>query len=83
MKKRKGVLTPDQQKLIDELAKFSGLLELADGPAITLFDNKALEKFKQAMIKKFGPTIEEKIYQLIDLIFIPLSAIAEAQKQNK
>ena len=75
MSERKGVLTPDQEKILDEVLVFNNkLLETVDGPAITLIDNQGLERLKNQLIEKY-PGSEEILYQIIDLLFAGLSEI--------
>ena len=72
MDERKGFLTPEQEKKLDELIKFKNrIAEAVDGPAIQLADNQGLERLKG----EFQPDQLELVYQVIDLIF---EAIDEA-----
>ena len=82
-KTRTGFLTDEQEQIVDQLIPLKGVAEMADGPAIKLADNKGLESVKQKIIAKWGADILPDIYEVVDLIFIPLKAIAESQKANK
>ena len=76
MEKRKGFLTPEQEKTTDDLIVLKGVAEMADGPAIAMADNKGLEAIKKKIVAKWGEEVLEDIYEIVDLIFVPLTAIA-------
>lgn len=76
---RKGVLTPEQEQVLDRLVKFnSPVAEKLDGPAITLIDNQGLERLKNSMEEKYPGSTEEFIYPIVDALFEGLEAIAES-----
>ena len=64
MEERKGFLTPEQEKQIDDLYKASGLVEKVDGAIIKLTDNFALEKLKAKIPQEY----HEVIYEIVDTI---------------
>lgn len=64
MEERKGFLTPNQEKGLDELWVNKGLVEAADGPAIRLADNLGLERAKKEIPAEYLPVI----YGVIDEI---------------
>ena len=77
MDERKGFLTDEQENVLDDLIQLKGIAEMADGPAISLADNKGLESFKTKLVDKWGESVLEDIYAVVDLIFIPLNAMAD------
>ena len=62
---RKGFLTPEQEKQVDDLIEAKGLVELFDGPVIKLADNQGLERLKA----KLDPASIEVVYEVVDEIF--------------
>jgi hypothetical protein len=76
MEERKGFLTPEQEKILDELIKLKGIAEKVDGIAIQLIDNQGLERLKKTIEEKH-PGAKELIYQVIDAIFLGLAEIAK------
>ena len=74
---RKGFLTPDQEKIGDDLIELKGIAETFDGVAIKLADNQGLELLKPKLVEKYGESVLEDIYEVVDSIFIPLSLMAE------
>ena len=64
MEERKGFLTPEQEKLLDDLYKGSGLKERLDGPAIKLTDNIILEKIEAKIPQEY----HQVIYEIVDRI---------------
>jgi len=76
---RKGFLTPEQEKITDELIELNGIAEMLDGTAISLADNQGLERLKSALVAKFGDEVLPSIYEIVDAIFIPLKLIAEKE----
>lgn len=78
MDTRKGFLTPEQEKKVDDLAVFQNkFAEALDGPAISMADNQGLERLKPAIIEKY-PDALPMIYEIIDAIF---DAIPTVKKQ--
>jgi len=77
---RKGFLLPEQEKITDDLIDLKGIAELIDGTAISLADNQGLERLKRKLVEKFGEEVLPAIYEIVDAIFIPLKAIAEAKE---
>ena len=73
MDTRKGFLTPEQEKQLDELIEMKGIYETFDGTAIKLADNMVLEKLKA----KLPPETLPVVYEVIDEIFKSLIAVAE------
>ena len=73
MDTRKGFLTEEQEKQLDELIEMKGIYETFDGTAIKLADNMVLEKLKA----KLPPETLPVVYEVIDEIFKSLIAVAE------
>lgn len=73
MEERKGFLTPEQEKQLDELIELKGLYETMDGTTIKLADNMVLEKLKAKIPAEVLPTV----YEVIDEVFNSLIAVAE------
>jgi hypothetical protein len=65
---RKGFLTPEQEKQVDDLIELKGVAEGLDGPAISLADNQGLERIKPALLEKY-PDALPVIYEIVDAIF--------------
>lgn len=74
---RKGALTPEQQKVLDDILKWKNkTAEAVDGLAIQLIDDLAIE----ALLKKAdetNPVIREYVYQVVDLLFEGLAVLTE------
>lgn len=70
---RKGILTEDQEKLLDELIKLKGIPEKLDGLAIRLIDNKAIP----ILLKSLPDPVKEIIFDVIDMIFDTLQELTE------
>ena len=77
---RKGWLTPDQEKTVDDLIELNGVLELVDGTAIKIADNKGGQMLKDKLTSKYGTEILPDIYEVIDILFAGLKEIVEAKK---
>ena len=73
MDTRKGFLTPEQEKQLDELIELKGIYESMDGTAIKLADNMVLEKLKAKIPEEVLPVV----YEVIDEVFKSLIAISE------
>ena len=74
---RKGVFTPEQEKVLDDVLKFNNkLLETVDGPAISLIDNQGLDRLKAQLIAKY-PGSEEILFQIIDLLMAGLAELVK------
>lgn len=73
MDTRKGFLTPEQEKQLDELIEMKGIYETMDGTAIKLADNMVLEKLKVKIPEDVLPVV----YEVIDEVFKSLIAVAE------
>jgi hypothetical protein len=81
MKERKGIFTPDQEKLWDKLVEFDNpVIEAGDGMIIQLADNQGLEKLKQSMEKKHPGVSEEYLYPIVDGIMKIVEQIVESKK---
>ncbi|MBT3209877.1 MAG: hypothetical protein HN347_16155 [Bacteroidetes bacterium] len=74
---RKGFLTPEQEKTVDNLIELKGIAEMLDGTAIGLLDNQGLERLKSKMVEKWGVELLPDIYEVIDVIFLALTQIEE------
>lgn len=72
---RKGVLTPEQEKILDDLVKLKGIAEALDGPAITIIDNQGIER----LLEKVPAETKEIIYQVVDMIFKGLETISSQE----
>jgi len=68
MEERKGFLTPNQEKGLDDKIELKGVAEAADGVAIRLVDNQCLERLKE----KIPADVLPIVYQVIDEIFAAL-----------
>ena len=68
MDTRKGFLTPEQEKILDDVIELKGLYEVADGPAIRIADNVGLQKLKEKYWSE-KPEVLQYIYQFIDEVF--------------
>jgi hypothetical protein len=80
METRKGFLTPDQEKILDELIKFNNkVAERLDGPAIQLMDNQGLERIKSDLEEKYPGSVE-LVYQVVDGIFEALKEISQGDE---
>jgi len=80
MAERKGVMTADQEKILDNLIEFDNkIVEAADGLAITLIDNKGIEILKDKLEAKYPGASEEFVYPIIDAIFEGLKSIADSK----
>lgn len=73
MDTRKGFLTPEQEKQLDELIELKGLYESMDGTAIKLADNMVLEKLKAKIPEEVLPVV----YEVVDEIFKSFIAYSE------
>lgn len=73
MDTRKGFLTPEQEKQLDELIELKGLYESMDGTAIKLADNMVLEKLKAKIPEDVLPVV----YEVIDEVFKSFIAYSE------
>ena len=62
MSERKGILTRNQEKGIDDLIKLDGIAEMLDGTAIKLIDNKVIEKYKKKIPEKYM----KDVYVMVD-----------------
>jgi len=65
MDERKGVLTPNQEKGLDDLIELEGLAERFDGVIIKLVDNQVIERLKG----KIPVEHHETVYAIIDEVF--------------
>lgn len=65
MEERKGFFTKEQEEKLDTFAKFEGIYEAIDGPAIRLVDNVLLEKIKEKLIEK-NPDLVMTVFAIID-----------------
>ena len=78
MEERKGFLTPEQEKIVDDLIELKGIAEALDGTAVKLLDNQGLEILKKKLVEKY-PEALEIVYEIIDTLFAALAAITEAE----
>jgi len=65
MEERKGFLTPNQEKGVDELLKLDGIAEAMDGVIIKLADNQGLEKLKEKIPVDVLPIVYEVIDEIL------------------
>ena len=76
---RKGALTKEQEKILDELIKFNNkIAESLDGPAITLIDNQGIERLLDKADEK-NPDIRPVVYEVVDMIFAGLSEMTDKE----
>jgi len=73
MEDRKGVLTKEQEEVLDKLFKNSGIVEAMDGVVIRMVDNLAIEKLKAKIPEEYLPMV----YEIIDEIFVSLADIVK------
>ena len=74
---RKGVLTPEQEQLLDDILKFNNkLAETFDGPAIKVVDNQGIERLKAKLLEKY-PGADEILYQIVDVLFEGLKELVK------
>lgn len=77
---RKGILTPEQEKILDDVMQFKGVAEKIDGLAIQVIDNQGLERLKQQMEEKYPGCSEEYVYPVVDSL---MAIVAELAPQNE
>lgn len=68
MEERKGFLTPNQEKGIDNLIELKGIAEALDGPAIKLADNQGSERIKEKVPADVLPVV----YEVLDEVLLSL-----------
>ncbi len=68
MEERKGFLTEEQEKQLDNLIKLSGIYEAVDGAMIKIGDNVGLQKLKGEIPAESLPFV----YMVIDELFAAL-----------
>lgn len=77
MEERKGFLTPEQEKILDELVELKGIAEAVDGPAIRLLDNSGLERIKSKIPEQYLPVV----YEVVDELFKALATIVDTEEE--
>ena len=65
MTERKGFLTPEQEKQLDDLIELSGVAEATDGIIIRLADNQGLERLKSKIPEDILPIVYEVIDEIM------------------
>lgn len=65
MEERKGFLTENQEKGLDNLIELKGVAEALDGAAIRIADNKGLEALKDKLPAEVLPTVYEVIDEVL------------------
>lgn len=76
---RKGALTKEQEKFLEEIIKFANpVLEAVDGPLISLIDNQGIERVLD-LADKANPEIRVMVYQVVDSIFDPLIGLIKGK----
>lgn len=70
---RKGALTPEQEKILDDLIKAKGLAEALDGPAISLIDNQGIDR----LLENANDEVKDVVYQVVDMIFAGLETLTQ------
>jgi len=73
MEERKGLLTEEQEKILDDLIELKGISESLDGLGIRLVDNMAVEKIKAKIPEQYLPVV----YEIIDELFKALQALTK------
>lgn len=73
MEERKGLLTPEQEKILDDLVELKGIAEALDGAVIRLVDNQVLERLKAKIPAEYLPTV----YEIVDELFKALQSITK------
>ena len=77
MEERKGILTPEQEKILDKVLVLNNkAAEALDGTAISLIDNQLIERLKIKLID-IHPDALEITYQMVDLIFAGIEQLTE------
>lgn len=72
MEEEKGLFTKEQEKQLDSFIKFKNpILEAIDGPAISLLDNKGLER-AISKLREEKPELWEIYVQVRDMVFTAL-----------
>ena len=70
---RKGVMTPEQEQILDDLIKVPGIGEALDGPAISIIDNQGIDR----LLEKATPETKQAIYEVVDILFAGLEQLVE------
>ena len=70
---RTGAMTPEQEKILDQIVELKGIAEALDGPVITLIDNQGIER----LLQKTSPETRQIVYEVVDIIFEGLAVILE------
>lgn len=73
MEDRKGVLTKEQEQILDDLIKLRGIPEALDGVVIRIIDDKAIER----LIAPLKSETKQLVYEVIDTIFEGLKALTD------
>jgi len=84
METRKGILTPDQEKLLDKLIVFKNKgAEAIDGLAISLIDNQGIERLKVQLEEKLPGASEQYLYPIVDSLFSQLESYMESKETEE
>ena len=79
---RIGVLTPEQEAILDKLLKFNNnLAESLDGPAISLIDNQGIERLLDKIDEK-NPDVRPIVLQIVDLLFSGLGQLIPEEEEE-
>ena len=78
MEERKGVLTPEQEKLLDDIIQLKGLAEAIDGPAISIIDNQGIDR----VLKKVNPETKQIIYEIVDILMLGIASIVNQPDED-
>lgn len=70
MEERKGILTPNQEKGVDELVELDGIAERLDGFAIQVVDNQIIERAKKKIPAEYLPSVYEIVDELLSALGI-------------
>jgi uncharacterized protein (UPF0216 family) len=81
MDDRKGLFTPEQEKILDDIIKMKNpLAEAADGPLISLIDNQGIERLTSQLEAKY-PDALPIVYEIVDILFAGLSQLTNEEPE--
>jgi len=72
---RKGVLTPKQEKILDDLYVAKGIKEVLSDLAIKYGDNLGLEALKKKIPEEYLPAV----YAIVDSLFLLLEPLSKKE----
>ena len=78
MEERKGIFTPEQEQLLDELIVLKKGGESIDGLAIRLLDNYGIETLKSKLLEKSPETLPI-LYEIVDALMNALGELLDKE----